>query len=104
MSMTSRERVRVAMQLGVPDQVPVMCQLACGHTLLNSGVDPIEKATTSKATAEAYWHMRELYDFDGILMHKPGRTPEWLEGTKKRLPRRLGVRLSRRLLRPRAAR
>ncbi len=83
--MTPRERVRTAMQLGTPDQVPVMCQLATGHTLLNSGVDPIEKATTSKATAEAYWRMRGLYDFDGILMHKPGRSPEWLlEDTKMR--------------------
>ncbi len=72
------------MELGIPDQVPVQCQMAAGHTLLNSGIDPIAKATTSEATAEAYWRMRELYDFDGILMHKPGRTPEWLEGTKRR--------------------
>ncbi len=83
--MTPRERVRTAMELGIPDQVPVQCQMATGHTLLNSGIDPIEKATTSAATAEAYLRMRDLYDFDGILMHKPGRTPEWLlDGTKKR--------------------
>lgn len=83
--MTPRERVLTAMKLGTPDQVPVMCQMATGHTLLNSGIDPIEKATTSAATAEAYWRMRNLYDFDGILMHKPGRTPEWLlDGTKMR--------------------
>jgi hypothetical protein len=58
--------------------------LPAGITLRSSGVDPIEKAKTSRATAEAYWRIRELYDFDGILMHKPGRAPEWLEGTKMR--------------------
>lgn len=72
------------MQLGVPDQVPVQCQMATGHILLNSGVDPILEATDTATYAESLWRMRELYDFDGILMHKPGREPGWLDDCKKR--------------------
>jgi len=72
------------MALGIPDQVPIMCQMATGHILLNSGIDPIAEATDSKAFAESLWRMRNLYDFDGILVHKPGRKPGWLlDGTTK---------------------
>lgn len=71
------------MALGVPDQVPVMCQMATGHILLQSGMDPIAEATESKTFGESLWLMRELYDFDGILIHKPGREPAWLlDGTE----------------------
>ncbi len=72
------------MALGTPDQVPVMCQMSTGHILLNSGIDPLAEATDSLAYAESLWRMRELYDFDGILMHKPGREPGWLDGTRFR--------------------
>lgn len=82
--MTPRERMKVAMDLGIPDQVPVQCQLATGHILLNSGIDPIAEAVDSAAYAESLWRIRELYDFDGILMHKPGREPGWLDGCEKR--------------------
>ncbi|NLX20392.1 MAG: hypothetical protein GXY55_01810 [Phycisphaerae bacterium] len=82
--MTAHERLRTAMALGMPDQVPVMCQMSTGHILLNSGVDPIAEATDSAAFAESLWRMRELYDFDGILIHKPGREPGWLlDGTRR---------------------
>ena len=40
--MTGRERVAIAMRLGEPDRVPVMCQLAIGHYFLHSGLDPID--------------------------------------------------------------
>ena len=83
--MTPRERVLTAMGLGVPDRVPVMCQMATGHILLQSGVDPVAEATESDAFAESLWRMREQYDFDGILIHKPGRQPAWLiDGTERR--------------------
>jgi len=39
---TGRERVAIAMRLGQPDRVPVMCQLAIGHYFLHSGLDPID--------------------------------------------------------------
>lgn len=80
--MSPRERIRTALQLGIPDHVPVMCQMATGHILLNSGVDPVAEATDSATFGESLWHMRDRYDFDGILIHKPGREPHWiLEGT-----------------------
>lgn len=82
--MTPRERVRTAMDMGIPDQVPVQCQMATGHILLNSGIDPVAEAVDTDAYAESLWRMRELYDFDGILMHKPGREPGWLDGCEKR--------------------
>jgi len=72
------------MALGMPDQVPVMCQMATGHILLHSGMDPIAEATDSAVFGESLWRMRERYDFDGILIHKPGREPTWLlDGTRK---------------------
>ena len=40
--MTPRERMAVAMRHGVPDRVPVMCQLALGHYFLNAGLDPVD--------------------------------------------------------------
>ncbi|MEP0841274.1 MAG: hypothetical protein HRF43_01025 [Phycisphaerae bacterium] len=81
--MTPRERVLTAMRLGTPDQVPVQCQMATGHILLNSGIDPIAEAVDTRAYAESLWRMRELYDFDGILMHKGGRDPHWLDDCRK---------------------
>ena len=42
-----------AMELGTPDQVPVQCQMATGHILLNSGVDPIGEATDTAVYAES---------------------------------------------------
>jgi MtaA/CmuA family methyltransferase len=82
--MTPRQRVRAAMELGVPDQVPVQCQMATGHILLNTDVDPIAYATDTHVYARALAQMRERYDFDGILMHKPGREPGWLDACDKR--------------------
>lgn len=82
--MTPRERLLAAMNLQTPDQVPVMCQLATGHILVNSGMDPIEEATRSDVFAESLRIIRDLYDFDGILIHKPGREPSWLlDGTTR---------------------
>ncbi len=49
--MTPRQRVRVAMEMGVPDQVPVQCQMATGHILLNSGIDPVAEATDTTSYA-----------------------------------------------------
>ena len=38
--MTGRERMDVAMRLGVADCVPVMCQLSLGHYFLHGDRDP----------------------------------------------------------------
>ena len=75
--MTSRERVRIAMRLGEPDRVPVMCQLAIGHYFLQSGLDPVEIWHDTEAFGEALVRLQRRYRFDGILVNLPGRDPAW---------------------------
>lgn len=50
-----------------------MCQMANGHTLLNTHVHPIDYFLSDEVWADCLLRMRALYDFDGILCHKPGR-------------------------------
>jgi uroporphyrinogen-III decarboxylase len=75
--MNGRERLDVAMRLGTPDRVPVMCQLALGHYFLRSGLDAIEVWHDTEAFAEALVRLRQRYGFDGILVNLPGRDPDW---------------------------
>lgn len=72
---TSKEIMDQAMRQQKPDQIPVMCQLANGHTIINTGVHPVDYFTDNDTWADCLIRMRELYDFDGILCHKPGRVP-----------------------------
>jgi uroporphyrinogen-III decarboxylase len=74
--MNSRERVRMAMELGEPDRVPVFCQLAIGHYFLHSSGSPFDIWFRSEAFAEALLEMQRRYRFDGILVNLPGRDPE----------------------------
>ena len=60
-----------------PDHLPVMCQMANGHTILNTRVHPIDYVLNDDVWADCLLRMRELYNFDGILCHKPGRV-QWL--------------------------
>jgi uroporphyrinogen decarboxylase len=75
--MTGRERMDVAMRLGTPDRVPVMCQLALGHYFLQSGLDAIEIWHSTEGFAEALVRLQRRYGFDGILVNLPGRDPRW---------------------------
>jgi len=75
--MNSRERMDVAMRLGTPDRVPVMCQLALGHYFLHAGLDAIEIWHDTPAFAEALIRLQQRYGFDGILINLPGRDPNW---------------------------
>jgi hypothetical protein len=76
---TSKELMRQAMALEEPARVPVMCQLAVGHTLLQTGIRSIDYFLDSAAYADGLLKVREQYDFDGVLMHKPGREPGFSE-------------------------
>src|SRR5688572_19883838 len=76
---TSKLLVDQAMRMQHPDQIPVMCQMANGHTIINTGVHPIDYFTSDDVWADCLIKMRELYDFDGILCHKPSRTPRLME-------------------------
>jgi Uroporphyrinogen decarboxylase (URO-D) len=73
--LSSKQIMDQAMRRQRPARVPVMCQLANGHTILNTGVHPIDYFVDNDVWADCLVRMRELYDFDGILCHKPGRVP-----------------------------
>lgn len=75
--MTGRERMAVAMRLGEPDRVPLMCQLSLGHYFLRSGLDPIDIWHSSEGFAEALVRLQRRYGFDGLLVNLPGRDPRW---------------------------
>ncbi|MBN1564638.1 MAG: hypothetical protein JXA10_12405 [Anaerolineae bacterium] len=77
--MNSKQRLAVAMQHGIPDRVPWMCQLALGHYFLNTGLRPHEIWFTSEGFAEALITLQQRYGFDGILINLPGRDPNWRE-------------------------
>lgn len=67
--MTHYERMHAAMALKKPDRVPVMCQLSFGHMERNSGVPLIELHYSSEGLARVFLIMREMYNFDGILLN-----------------------------------
>ncbi len=75
--MNSRERVRIAMDLGVPDRVPVSCQLSIGHYFLNAERSPIDIWYRSDGFADALVELQRRYGFDGILVNLPGRDPDF---------------------------
>jgi len=75
--MTGKQRVQVAMERGVPDRVPVFCQLSVGHYFLHSGVRPFDVWFRSAGFADALVALQKRYDFDGILINLPGRDPDF---------------------------
>ena len=81
--MTSKERISRAMNLRIPDRVPLMCQLSIGHYFLNSKLDPIDIWLESEGFAEALVELQIKYSFDGILINLPGRDPQNRKYIKK---------------------
>lgn len=77
--MTPKERMAKAMNLEVPDRVPVMCQMSIGHMLIQTGCRPSEFWFSKEAFAEGLLEMRELYNFDGILISLHGHSPVWMK-------------------------
>ncbi len=77
--MNGRQRVGIAMGLGVPDRVPVFCQLAIGHYFLNAQGSPFDVWYRSAAFADALVELQKRYRFDGILVNLPGRDPQFEE-------------------------
>ncbi|MBN2474913.1 MAG: hypothetical protein JXB62_09925 [Pirellulales bacterium] len=76
--MTGKQRIEAAMRHGPVDRLPVMCQLAIGHYLLNTDVAPAEIWFTSEGFARALITLQRRYRFDGILINLPGRDPDWM--------------------------
>lgn len=81
--MTSKERISKAMHLGIPDRVPLMCQLSIGHYFLNSKLNPLDIWFESEGFAEALIEMQQKYSFDGVLINLPGRPPDYKNYIKK---------------------
>jgi len=65
------------MDLGIPDRVPLMCQLSIGHMLLQLDVSPLEYWHDVEIFADGLVKLREIYDFDGILVSLHGHDPDW---------------------------
>ncbi|MBP8974480.1 MAG: hypothetical protein KBH93_11440 [Anaerolineae bacterium] len=82
--MNSKQRMALAMQHGIPDRVPVMCQLSLGHYFLNmrSRWKPHEIFFSSEAFSDSLVSMCRRYRFDGILINIPGRDPAWRDAIK----------------------
>jgi len=65
-----------------PDRVPVMCQLALGHYFIHCGYNPSEIWFDSDIFAGAQVELQQKYNFDGILLNLPGRSPDWKNNLK----------------------
>jgi len=81
--MNGKQRIRAAMRHEAVDRVPVMCQLAIGHYLLNTDLTPVEVWFTSEGFAEALVRLQERYRFDGILINLLGTDPDWLRHVER---------------------
>lgn len=71
------------MDLETPDRTPVMCQLSVGHMLLQLGVSPAELWFDAPIYLEVLRTLREIYDFDGILISLHGHDPEWKKAVER---------------------
>lgn len=81
--MLPRARIQRVMDLEEPDRVPLMCQMSIGHMLLQTGISPSEFWYSGEIFAEGLLELREIYDFDGILISLHGHSPRWRERTSK---------------------
>jgi uroporphyrinogen-III decarboxylase len=81
--MTGKQRVCAAMRHQPVDRVPVMCQLAIGHYLLNTDVKPAELWFTSEGFSKALVGLARRYGFDGVLVNLPGRDPDWMRSVER---------------------
>ena len=62
---------------GLPDRVPVMCQMSIGHMLLQTGHSAAAFWNSAEIFAEGLLTLRKYYRFDGILVSLHGHSPDW---------------------------
>ena len=72
------------MNLGTPDRVPLMCQFSIGHMLQQLDVSPAELWFDPDVFAHALLSLREMYDFDGVLISLHGHNPHWRDDVESR--------------------
>lgn len=81
--MNPRERILNAMNFREPDRVPLMCQFSLGHILVQTKVSPSEFWFSGDVFSDVLLRMREMYNFDGILVSLHGHNPEWMKYVKE---------------------
>jgi len=81
--MNGKQRIAAAMWHEPVDRVPVMCQLAIGHYLLNTDLTPVEVGFTSEGFARALVTLQQRYGFDGILINLMGTDPDWMRWVER---------------------
>ena len=82
---TPREIVLQAMKLARPSRTPLMCQLSIGHMLLQLDVSPVDFWHDQDVFSEGLCRLREIYDFDGVLVSLHGHDPEWRSAIRSRV-------------------
>jgi len=81
--MNSKERMKAAMNLKPVDKTPVMCQMSIGHMLIQTGLPPCDFWFDKDTFAKGLVQLREIYNFDGILVSLHGHSPDWRDSIIK---------------------
>ena len=69
--MTSKERIQITMNRGVPDRVPYWCLLSLEH-ILTQGFKDRKQPRTIEELVETEIKLTKNYKFDGALIYLPG--------------------------------
>jgi uroporphyrinogen-III decarboxylase len=81
--MTPRQRMNAAMNLKPTDKVPLMCQFSIGHMLQQLKVSPSEFWFDQELFTNGLIKLRDIYNFDGILVSLHGHNLKWKENIKQ---------------------
>lgn len=76
-NMTSKERVLAAMNLQQPDRVPRRCQFSIGSMMSHLQPNPYEFWYNKIFFADGLITLREMFEFDGILVSLHGHSDQW---------------------------
>ena len=76
-TLTSKERVKAAMNLQHPDRVPLMCQFSIGSMMNQLKPNPVEFWYDKNVFADGLISLCETFRFDGILVSLHGHSDKW---------------------------
>jgi len=79
MELTSKERVRYAMNLQKPDRIPLMCQFSFGSMMHQLQPNPVEFWYDKNIFADGLITLCKKFKFDGILVSLHGHSNNWKE-------------------------
>lgn len=81
--MTGRERILSAMNLQKGDRVPLMCQFSIGFMMNQLHPNPVKFWYDGRTFADGLLTLRDLFNFDGILVSLHGHSSNWKKGLIK---------------------